>query len=92
MTAAATPRPRVTPRQLQVLQFIAARIRENGWSPTRREIALECLGSQYPNAAQEHVDGLIRAHLIEVESRSHRAITVTTAGVALLRKVEAGKL
>lgn len=61
-----------TPRQFEVLQFIRDFHRNNGKSPTRREIASH-LGIS-PNGAQRLVWALERRHLIQIRERLLRGI------------------
>ncbi len=50
---------KLTPRQAEILAFIKRCLDDNGYPPTRAEIALE-LGFKSPNAAEEHLKALAR--------------------------------
>ena len=45
---------KLTPRQAEILAFIKQCLEDNGYPPTRAEIALK-LGFKSPNAAEEHL-------------------------------------
>ena len=45
---------KLTPRQAEILAFIKRCLEDNGFPPTRAEIAQE-LGFKSPNAAEEHL-------------------------------------
>lgn len=50
---------KLTPRQAEILGFIKRCLEDNGFPPTRAEIAQE-LGFKSPNAAEEQIG---RAHV-----------------------------
>lgn len=50
---------KLTPRQAEILAFIKQCLEDNGYPPTRAEIALK-LGFKSPNAAEEHLKALAR--------------------------------
>ena len=50
---------KLTPRQAEILAFIKRCLEDNGYPPTRAEIAQE-LGFKSPNAAEEHLKALAR--------------------------------
>lgn len=56
---------KLTPRQAEILAFIKRCLDDNGYPPTRAEIALE-LGFKSPNAAEEHLKALARKGAIEM--------------------------
>ena len=71
----------LTPRQQQVLDFIAAHSAAEGRPPTLREIA-EGLGLRQHSSAQAHVEALTRkGHLRR--SSQHRDLRLNPASVAL---------
>ncbi len=60
----------LTKRQEQVLDKINQSIADQGWPPTRAELA-KSLGFASPNAAEEHLKALARkGHIIMVPSVS----------------------
>lgn len=70
----------LTPRQLEILEFIRDFSYEEGYPPTRIEIA-EAFGFRSPNAAEEHLRALDRKGVIELLSGASR-------GIRLLEEVE----
>ena len=56
---------KLTPRQTEILAFIKRCLEDNGYPPTRAEIAQE-LGFKSPNAAEEHLKALARKGAIEM--------------------------
>ncbi len=56
---------KLTPRQAEILAFIKRCLEDNGFPPTRAEIAQE-LGFKSPNAAEEHLKALARKGAIEM--------------------------
>jgi SOS-response transcriptional repressor LexA len=56
---------KLTPRQAEILAFIKRCLDDNGYPPTRAEIAQE-LGFKSPNAAEEHLKALARKGAIEM--------------------------
>lgn len=56
---------KLTPRQAEILAFIKRCLEDNGYPPTRAEIAQE-LGFKSPNAAEEHLKALARKGAIEM--------------------------
>ena len=76
---------KLTPRQAEILAFIKRCLEDNGYPPTRAEIAQE-LGFKSPNAAEEHLKALARKGAIEMTPGASRveprrlAETVEEAG------------
>ena len=66
----------LTDRQLQVLAYIAERIRERGYPPTIREIGNE-LGIRSTNGVNDHLKALERKGYINRSGSKSRAIMVT---------------
>ena len=64
---------KLTPRQAEILAFIKQCLEDNGYPPTRAEIALK-LGFKSPNAAEEHLKALARKGAIELVSGTSRGI------------------
>ena len=67
--------PKLTFRQAQILKFIKAYIKENGFPPTRAEIGTA--HSINPNAAQGHINLLVKKGAISVKSKTSRSIIPT---------------
>lgn len=65
----------LTPRQVQILAFIKRCLDENGYPPTRAEIARE-LGFKSPNAAEEHLKAMARKGAIEMTPGASRGIRI----------------
>jgi repressor LexA len=66
---------KLTPRQAEILAFIKRCLDDNGYPPTRAEIALE-LGFKSPNAAEEHLKALARKGAIEMTPGASRGIRI----------------
>jgi repressor LexA len=66
-------RPKLTPRQQQVLDLVHGAIERTGSPPTRAEIARQ-LGFRSANAAEEHLQTLARKGAIELLSGTSRGI------------------
>ncbi|WP_026146591.1 transcriptional repressor LexA [Zestomonas thermotolerans] len=66
---------KLTPRQAEILAFIKRCLEDNGYPPTRAEIAQE-LGFKSPNAAEEHLKALARKGAIEMTPGASRGIRV----------------
>ena len=56
---------KLTKRQSEILSFLKTCIEDNGYPPTRAEIAKE-LGFRSPNAAEDHLKALARKGVIEM--------------------------
>ncbi len=93
----------LTPRQMEILEFIQRFILETGMPPTRADMARE-LGFRSANAAEEHLRALKRKGVIELlpgTSRGIRLLDVPTAlqdasvadeeGLPLVGRVAAGQ-
>lgn len=66
---------KLTPRQSEILSFIKRCLEDNGYPPTRAEIAQE-LGFKSPNAAEEHLKALARKGAIEMTPGASRGIRI----------------
>lgn len=66
---------KLTPRQSEILAFIKRCLEDNGFPPTRAEIAQE-LGFKSPNAAEEHLKALARKGAIEMTPGASRGIRI----------------
>ncbi len=69
---------KLTPRQAEILVFIKRCLEDNGYPPTRAEIALE-LGFKSPNAAEEHLKALARKGAIEMTPGASRGIRIPSS-------------
>lgn len=84
----------LTPRQSQVLLFIQAFMEQEGFPPTRAEIA-EGLGFRSVNAAEDHLKALVRKEAIEILPGTSRGIRllgdVAETGLPVVGRVAAGQ-
>ena len=89
---------KLTPRQSEILAFIKRCLEDNGYPPTRAEIAQE-LGFKSPNAAEEHLKALARKGAIEMTPGASRGIRIPgfeagaaneDAGLPVISRVAAG--
>ncbi|TXH97237.1 MAG: transcriptional repressor LexA [Pseudomonas sp.] len=88
---------KLTPRQSEILAFIKRCLEDNGYPPTRAEIAQE-LGFKSPNAAEEHLKALARKGAIEMTPGASRGIripgfepvTAEEEGLPVIGRVAAG--
>lgn len=87
---------KLTPRQSEILAFIKRCLEDNGYPPTRAEIAQE-LGFKSPNAAEEHLKALARKGAIEMTPGASRGIripgfepTTEESGLPIIGQVAAG--
>lgn len=87
---------KLTTRQSEILEFIKRCLEENGYPPTRAEIALE-LGFKSPNAAEEHLKALARKGAIEMTPGASRGIRIPgfearqeESGLPIIGRVAAG--
>ncbi|MHB0820725.1 transcriptional repressor LexA [Stutzerimonas stutzeri] len=87
---------KLTPRQSEILAFIKRCLEENGYPPTRAEIAQE-LGFKSPNAAEEHLKALRNKGAIEMTPGASRGIripgfepTADESGLPIIGRVAAG--
>ncbi|MBD1554227.1 transcriptional repressor LexA [Pseudomonas typographi] len=70
---------KLTPRQAEILAFIRRCIEDNGFPPTRAEIAQQ-LGFKSANAAEEHLKALARKGAIEMTPGASRGIRIPGGG------------
>jgi repressor LexA len=85
----------LTPRQAEILVLIQEYIYDEGYPPTRMEIA-EAFGFRSPNAAEEHLRALERKGYIELLQGSSRGIRVLQSeeeaeGIPVVGRVAAGE-
>lgn len=85
----------LTPRQAEILALIQEYIYDEGYPPTRMEIA-EAFGFRSPNAAEEHLRALERKGYIELLPGSSRGIRVLESeeepeGIPVVGRVAAGE-
>ncbi|WP_213877820.1 transcriptional repressor LexA [Pseudomonas sp. dw_358] len=88
---------KLTPRQAEILAFIKRCLEDNGFPPTRAEIAQE-LGFKSPNAAEEHLKALARKGAIEMTPGASRGIRIPgfdpkaleESGLPVIGRVAAG--
>lgn len=87
---------KLTPRQSEILAFIKRSLEDNGYPPTRAEIAQE-LGFKSPNAAEEHLKALSRKGAIEMTPGASRGIRIPgfepapeDGGLPVIGRVAAG--
>lgn len=66
---------KLTKRQSEILSFLKTWIEENGYPPTRAEIAKD-LGFRSPNAAEDHLKALARKGAIEMIPGASRGIKI----------------
>jgi repressor LexA len=71
----------LSPRQQQILDFIAVRLQTSGAPPTRAEIAL-AFGFRSANAAEEHLRTLARKGAIELLPGRSRGIRLPVARIS----------
>jgi len=79
----AEPIPEITPRQREVLGFIARFYAESGYAVTVRQIC-KAFNFASPNAAVMHLKALRRRDLVTWQPGEARTIRPTPAGVELL--------
>ena len=85
----------LTPRQAEILALIQEYIYDEGYPPTRMEIA-DAFGFRSPNAAEEHLRALERKGYIELLQGSSRGIRVLEGevepeGLPVVGRVAAGE-
>lgn len=73
----------VTQRQLEFLSVIRNWVAENGFPPTRAEMA-KAMGFNSPNGAQTHLEALRRKGLIRVDAGAARGIQLTDEAMELV--------
>ncbi|WP_374990473.1 hypothetical protein [Pseudomonas sp. G34] len=66
---------KLTPRQQEVLDAIKAMIEQNGWPPTRVELAKH-FGFASPNAAQTLLEEIARKGHITITPKVSRGIRI----------------
>lgn len=66
---------KLTKRQSEILSFLKTWIEDNGYPPTRAEIAKE-LGFRSPNAAEDHLKALARKGAIEMIPGASRGMKI----------------
>jgi repressor LexA len=71
----------LTPRQLEVYEFIREKIRSRGYGPTVREIGTQ-FGIASPNGVMCHLKALEKKGLISREANMSRAIQLSTESVS----------
>lgn len=93
---------KLTKRQAEILSFLKIWIEDNGYPPTRAEIAKE-LGFKSPNAAEDHLKALARKgaiemipgasrglKIVEVESLDANGLTLNENELPVVGRVAAG--
>jgi LexA DNA binding domain len=73
------PEPALSPRQRQILDFVASYVADEGFLPTTREIAMGC-GLQSPTSVRRALHALEAAGYIERDPVHTRLATVRTPG------------
>lgn len=84
----------LTPRQSEILEFVRSSIREQGWPPTRAEIA-RAMGFASATAAVDHLKALAKKGFVELLPGASRGIRLLEAnsaadGLPLIGRVAAG--
>jgi repressor LexA len=74
-----TPQAQLTPRQRDVLAWIAEHIERHGYSPTIRE-GQSALGFKSPHGFWIHVTALIRKGFLSSTRKCGRTIRLTAQG------------
>lgn len=72
---------KLTKRQSEILSFLKVWIEDNGYPPTRAEIAKE-LGFRSPNAAEDHLKALARKGAIEMIPGASRGLKIVESADA----------
>ncbi|MBA1272722.1 transcriptional repressor LexA [Stutzerimonas azotifigens] len=87
---------KLTPRQSEILAFIKSCLEDNGYPPTRAEIA-QALGFKSPNAAEDHLKALAKKGAIEMTPGASRGIRIPgfeaaneETGLPIIGRVAAG--
>lgn len=70
-----SPRSALTPRQAQILAFIADHLFEAGYPPTLREIG-DCVGIKSTNGVNDHLKALEKKGFIERAPMRSRGIRI----------------
>ena len=76
-------KPKLTPRQQQILELIEDAIKYSGAPPTRAEIATK-LGFKSINAAEEHLQALAKKGAIDLVSGTSRGIRLKNLSLSLI--------
>ena len=79
-------RPKLTPRQQQVLDLVQTAIERTGAPPTRAEIAA-ALGFRSANAAEEHLQALARKGVIDLVGGTSRGIRLSGESLRSLQEL-----
>jgi len=83
----------LTARQQEILEFIRTFLEEEGFPPTRAEIA-KALGFRSANAAEDHLKALERKGAVEILAGTSRGIRLTggfdEGGLPVVGRVAAG--
>ena len=79
-------RPKLTPRQQQVLDLVQTAIERTGAPPTRAEIAA-ALGFRSANAAEEHLQALARKGVIDLVGGTSRGIRLRGESLRSLQEL-----
>lgn len=80
----------LTPRQIEILEFIRAHMKNPGYPPTRAEIC-RAMGFRSPNAAEEHLRALARKGTIEMARGASRGMRLKQeTGIPVIGRVAAG--
>ena len=87
-------KPKLTPKQRQVYDFIVKKIRARGYGPTVREIGA-AFGINSPNGVMCHLQALVKKGLIQREANRSRAISIVEEsrpqpGIPLAGAIAAG--
>ncbi len=78
-----TRQPTLTSRKRDILLYIRDFRRDQGYSPTLREMAIGC-ESTHPTV-HEHVDYLVRHHLLSRAPFKARSLQLTRKALGLIR-------
>lgn len=80
----------LTPRQVEILEFIRQHMRDPGYPPTRAEIC-RAMGFRSPNAAEEHLRAMVRKGAIDMAPGASRGIRLKQeTGIPVVGRVAAG--
>lgn len=78
-----------SPRQAEVLRFIAEHAAQHGYPPTLREIC-NGIGIVSTNGASDHINGLIRKGMLTRARLVSRGLVPTASGKAFLESTRPG--
>ena len=80
----------LTPRQVEILEFIRLHMKDPGYPPTRAEIC-RAMGFRSPNAAEEHLRAMVRKGAIDMAPGASRGIRLKQQmGIPVVGRVAAG--